>query len=110
MDALRRLKEVTGNFSYVLATKNGDPLSLRYIDRLCRKIEVTAGLPEDQIYGMHALRHTFATTLFTNGVDIKTISELLGHSDITVTYNTYVHIIKKLKRDAVSTADTNRAQ
>ncbi len=101
-DALHRLKEVTGNFSYVLATRDGSPLSLRYIDRMCRKIEVTAGLPEGQIYGMHALRHTFATTLFSNGVDIKTISTLLGHSDITITFNTYVHVIKKLKRDAVS--------
>ena len=101
MDALHRLRAITGEYEYVLATKDGKPISLRYLDRMCRKIEVAAGLPDDQIYGMHALRHTFATTLFANGVDIKTISELLGHSDITITYNTYVHVIKKLKRDAV---------
>lgn len=89
--------------------KNGAPMSLRYIDRMCRKIEVAAGLPEEQIYGMHALRHTFATNLFSNGVDIKTISELLGHSDITTTYNTYVHVIKKLKRDAVISIDKPKA-
>ena len=101
MESLRRLHDITGEYEYVLATKDGNPISLRYLDRMCRKIEVAAGLPDDQIYGMHALRHTFATTLFANGVDIKTISELLGHSDITITYNTYVHVIKKLKRDAV---------
>ena len=101
ISALERLKEITGQYQYVLSTRDGAAISLRYLDRLYRKIEVAAGLPEEQIYGMHSLRHTFATTLFTNGVDIKTISELLGHSDIAITYNTYVHIIKKLKRDAV---------
>lgn len=102
LEALTKLREVTGEFDYVLSTRDGNPISLRYLDRMCRKIEVAAGLPEEKIYGMHALRHTFATTLFANGVEIKTISELLGHSDITITYNTYVHVMKKLKRDAVS--------
>ena len=37
-----------------------------------------------------------------NGVDIKTVSELLGHSDITVTYNTYIHVIKEQKAKAVA--------
>lgn len=109
VDCLERLKKVTGECEYVLSTKSGAPMSLRYIDRMCRKIEVAAGLPEEQIYGMHALRHTFATNLFSNGVDIKTISELLGHSDITTTYNTYVHVIKKLKRDAVISIDKPKA-
>lgn len=106
--ALTRLKDITGNTDYVLSTREGNPISIRYLDRMCRKIEVAAGLPEEQVYGMHALRHTFATTLFANGVDIKTISELLGHSDITVTYNTYVHVVKGLKRSAVSSIDTTK--
>lgn len=109
MDSLHRLYNITGKCEYVLSTRDGNPISLRYLDRMCRKIEVAAGLPDDQIYGMHALRHTFATTLFANGVDIKTISELLGHSDITITYNTYVHVIKKLKRDAVLSIKNHNA-
>ena len=39
----------------------------------------------------HALRHTFATRCVEAGVDIKTLSEILGHSDTAITLNTYVH-------------------
>jgi len=46
----------------------------------------------------HALRHTFATRCIEVGVDIKTLSELLGHSSVTITLNTYVHSSIELKR------------
>lgn len=39
----------------------------------------------------HTLRHTFATRCVESGIDIKTLSELLGHSDVSVTLNKYVH-------------------
>lgn len=39
----------------------------------------------------HSLRHTFATNCISLGVDYKTVSELLGHSDISITLNLYVH-------------------
>lgn len=39
----------------------------------------------------HALRHTFATRCVEAGVDIKSLSEILGHSSINITLNTYVH-------------------
>lgn len=39
----------------------------------------------------HALRHTFATRAVTKGVDIKTLSELLGHSSVSITLQLYVH-------------------
>ena len=40
----------------------------------------------------HALRHTFATTLFRTNVDIKTISQILGHGSIRITYDTYISV------------------
>ena len=40
---------------------------------------------------IHALRHTFATQLIKANVDIKVISQLLGHSSVKITYDTYVH-------------------
>lgn len=46
---------------------------------------------------MHTLRHTYATRCFEAGVDIKAISEQLGHADVSITYGTYVHILKDTK-------------
>ena len=52
-----------------------------------------AGIAGD--YGIHALRHTFASMLFLKGVDVKIVSKLLGHSSVKITYDTYVHLFEK---------------
>lgn len=104
--ALTRLKEVTGDTPYVIATSTGNLVLPRFVDRMFRNILKTAGFSDDRIFGIHALRHTFATRLLKSGVDIKTVSVILGHSDITVTYNTYIHVIEEQKRDAVAKAAT----
>jgi integrase len=52
--------------------------------------------------GVHGLRHTFATMLFNADVDIKTISKLLGHSNVEITYNIYIHVIKEREESAIS--------
>ena len=46
----------------------------------------------------HALRHTFATRCIEAGVDVKSLSEILGHGDVSITLNTYVHSSMDLKR------------
>jgi site-specific recombinase XerD len=51
-----------------------------------------AGIKER--YGIHALRHTFASMLFSKGVDVKIVSKLLGHSSVKITYDTYVHLFE----------------
>lgn len=48
-------------------------------------------------YNFHALRHTFATRALLSGMDIKTLSEILGHSSIKITLDLYVHITEKEK-------------
>ncbi len=47
------------------------------------------------------LRHTFATRLFNAGVAPKIVSELLGHSKIQITLDTYVTITEENKEDAI---------
>lgn len=101
-DALTKLYAVTGQCTHVLSDESGKPIPPRYLDRLFRKIAVAAGFPEDKIYGLHSLRHTFASRLFENGVDVKTVSEILGHSDVTITYNTYIHLIAEQKKSAIA--------
>lgn len=49
----------------------------------------------------HAMRHTYATRCMENGVDIKSLSELLGHADIRTTLQTYIHSSLAHKKQAV---------
>lgn len=65
-----------------------------YYNRLRKKLELS-----DVTF--HGLRHTFATRLIENGVDYKTVSELLGHASVNITLNLYVHPQMEQKRKAV---------
>lgn len=51
--------------------------------------------------GFHILRHTYGSNLYSNGVDIKIISELLGHSDINTTNKIYLHLKEESKKRVV---------
>lgn len=42
--------------------------------------------------GMHVFRHTFATNCYYKGMDVKILSRLLGHADVNITYNIYIHL------------------
>ncbi len=55
------------------------------------------------IFRFHELRHTFATTALQNGVDIKTVSSMLGHSSAGFTLNTYTHATNKMQEAAAQT-------
>ena len=54
-----------------------------------KKLCVSAGV---EYKGMHVFRHTFATNCYYKGCEIKKLSKFLGHSSVTVTYNTYIHL------------------
>ena len=54
----------------------------------------------------HDLRHSCATLLLVQGVHPRFIMELLGHSTITLTMNTYGHIIESMKRETAKQMDT----
>ena len=49
----------------------------------------------------HAIRHTYASMLLKNGVDIETVAELMGHSAISIT-QIYLHSSNNQKQDAVN--------
>lgn len=49
-------------------------------------------------YNFHILRHTFATNCIDSGMDVKSLSEILGHSDVQITLNRYVHPTMDTKR------------
>lgn len=54
---------------------------------------------------MHTLRHTYATRCFEAGVDIKAISEQLGHANVKTTYNIYVHLLEDTKEKEIDKLD-----
>lgn len=49
----------------------------------------------------HCLRHTYATTLVAAGANVKDVQELLGHSDIKITLNTYSHVTRQTRKKTV---------
>lgn len=55
---------------------------------------------------LHDLRHSCATLLFAMGVDAATVQRILRHSSISVTTGTYVEVIERVQRDAVSGMDS----
>ena len=59
----------------------------------------------EKTYGIHALRHTFASNLFNKGTDVKIVSKLLGHSSTSITCNIYIHVIEDVKAQAVALID-----
>jgi len=71
-------------------------LSDRSIQRKVKKYAVKAGLPENTT--PHVLRHTFATNLLSQGVDIRVLQEFLGHESITAT-QIYTHVTNKKLKD-----------
>ena len=68
--------------------------------KLHEKILKDAGLPHIRF---HDLRHTFATTALQNGVDVKTVSSMLGHYDAGFTLRTYTHATRQKQDEAART-------
>jgi len=56
-----------------------------HIKSLCKDLGIS-------YKGMHAFRHTFATNCYNRGCDVKILSKLLGHADVSITYNIYIHL------------------
>lgn len=74
---------------------NGSFVSPRTFDYRFKKLLDISNIPR---INYHALRHTFATRCIEAGVDVKSLSEILGHADVSITLNTYVHSSMDLKR------------
>ena len=79
----------TGNDEdYIFTTKTGSHLTPHNIAKAVNQIFKRANINAS---GMHILRHSFASYLFSKGLEVKYISQILGHSSTQITYDTYVH-------------------
>ncbi|SFP26346.1 Site-specific recombinase XerD [Oscillibacter sp. PC13] len=103
-DAIEVLKEqrkkVGREIEYVFPSPNGGPISPDSVLNMLHRVLERAGLPKIRF---HDLRHTFATLALQNGVDIKTVSGMLGHFSAGFTLDTYAHVTTSAQKEAANT-------
>ena len=85
--------------SLFVVSANGKPVSVRSYQRSFELLLKKLKIPHK---GFHSLRHTFATRALECGMDVKTLSEILGHKNPTVTLNRYAHSLMEHKADMMN--------
>ena len=85
-----RNKKVLSDNRALFGSRDNNRISVTAVHRLVKKHMLAAGLDPSQ-YSAHKLRHTAATLMVSNGVDIKTVQEVLGHEHLNTT-EIYTHI------------------
>ncbi|MGN0502050.1 MAG: site-specific integrase [Ruminococcus sp.] len=93
---LKKRKKDNGIF---IITGNCKPTEPRTMQNRFKSILKVCGIRN---VNFHLLRHTYATVCIENGFDPKTLSELLGHADASITLNRYVHSSMQMKKNYVS--------
>ncbi|MBQ9086955.1 MAG: site-specific integrase [Clostridia bacterium] len=82
---------------FVFTQENGDMMNPQaptaYISRFCKKYDMKGIHP-------HMFRHTFATMALQSGVDVATVSAMVGHSEVSTTLNTYTHTNEAVQSQA----------
>ena len=89
----------TDYLGYVLVDAMGNRLKLSYISTAFPALLKRNGLRPIRF---HDLRHTFATLALQNGVDVKTVSSILGHFSAGFTLDTYAHVTAQMQEDAAN--------
>ena len=85
--------------SSFVVSSHGKPVSVRSYQRSFELLLIKLDIPHR---GFHSLRHTFATRAIECGMDVKTLSEILGHKNPTVTLNRYAHSLMEHKQDMMN--------
>ena len=91
----QRKKQITS--PYIFPSPTGGIMEPGAVRKKLKRILKRAGLEELR---MHDLRHTYATLALQNGVDVKTLSGILGHYSAGFTLDTYGHISTQMQKDA----------
>ena len=100
IDVLKAQRKKTGDGPWVFPSPTGGPISPDSVLHMLHRVLKRAGLPRVRF---HDLRHTFATLALQNGVDVKTVSGMLGHFSAGFTLDTYAHVTTASQRQAAKT-------
>jgi len=97
-----RVGPATSDWNLVFCRIDGQPLDGTVVTHQFHRLLSKAGLPQRRF---HDLRHSCATMLLAQGVSPRVVMEILGHSQIALTMNTYTHVLPDMKRDAAMRMD-----
>lgn len=87
---------------FIFHDEYGDPIRYPCIKYWVRKACEEAGV---KYRGLHVFRHTFATNCYYKGCDVKLLSKMLGHANVSTTYNMYIHLYGDALEDMRSIVD-----
>lgn len=87
---------------YIFSSELGNFFNPRSIEDTMKRVCARAGI---EYYGLHSLRHTFASRCFQKGIPVEIVSKILGHASPAITTKVYIHIMPHMKRDAVLALD-----
>lgn len=88
--------------NYVFLSRKGEPTKNSAYDTTLAKLAKKAGIPH---FSMHTLRHTFATRCIEAEMKPKTLQKILGHSNIGITMNLYVHVTEEEKMKEIKSIE-----
>lgn len=94
LDDLKGLKKIS-NSKYIVSRIDGSFMSSKLLRE--RFVELTKKVGVRPL-NFHALRHTFATRSLESGMDVKTLADIMGHANASITLNIYVHSMMDHKK------------
>lgn len=98
IEILKKIKKQS-NSLYVLSTRNGGMVGTREYQKTYQRILAKLDIPYKNF---HSLRHTFATRAVEMGMDVKTLSEILGHKNPMITLQRYTHSLISYKTEMMN--------
>ena len=106
-EALKSLSANSPNHKandFIATTKTGTYVTERNLRKTLISMLKNAEC-DAQKCDIHGLRHSFGSALIRQKVDVKIVSKLLGHKDVTTTYNIYIHILEEQEVEAIRVLD-----
>lgn len=98
LDKLKEIKK-SSTSKYVFTTRDNKMVNVRTYQRTFERILKKLNI---NVKNFHALRHTFATRAIEMGMDVKTVSEILGHNSPVITLNRYSHSLMSYKTEMMA--------